>query len=650
MNFNSIPTALRDKPNWVCRRGKIPINPRTGQAAKAGQPDTWARFEEAVQAAPRYDGIGFEFDGSGIIGIDFDHCIENGQLAPWVQDWVSRFDSYTELSPSGTGIHILCQGSLHGRPAVKRKEVEIYDRARYFTMTGRTFGTPRPLRDAQAALDALYEAFGRKDEKPRQAVPVRPLDMDDSTLIKKIEQSAGSARFAPLWRGDTGGYGSHSEADLALCSILAFWTRCNTDQMDRLFRSSGLMRDKWDRRQSGSTYGALTIQKAISQCAQVYEPRRTYPPSAPATLQAAPNKPLSLSVIAARDLQTKDLPTIHFLVSDLLPQGLSLLASPPKYGKSWWVLALCLAVASGEPFMGRQTAQAGCLYLALEDSERRLKFRMNKILRGREAPELLRYATSAHDLSSGLLDELASFLDVYPETRLIVIDTFQKVRAAANGKESAYAADYRESGALKHFADQHGICILLVHHLRKMQAVGDPFERISGTNGILGATDTSMVMTRDTRNDTDTLFSITGRDVDSLDLLISFDKESCIWTVKGAVEQIAAQREEQEYLQNPIVQTIRKLLDQSPDGHWEGTCKDLLEAGKFIAKSYIAPTAQKLGHELKRLELPMFERDGIVHTAGRNGSGGKKHSFVLQDRMQCESWVELSDVDNPFVS
>lgn len=276
MNFNSIPTALRDQPNWVCRRGKIPINPRTGQAAKAGQPDTWAHFEEAVQAAPRYDGIGFEFDGSGIIGIDFDHCIENGQLAPWVQDWVSRFDSYTELSPSGTGIHILCQGSLHGRPAVKRKEVEIYDRARYFTMTGRTFGTPRPLRDAQAALDALYEAFGRKDEKARQAAPVRPLDMDDSTLIKKIEQSAGCARFAPLWRGDTGGYGSHSEADLALCSILAFWTRCNADQMDRLFRSSGLMRDKWDRRQSGSTYGALTIQKAISQCTQVYEPRTAY--------------------------------------------------------------------------------------------------------------------------------------------------------------------------------------------------------------------------------------------------------------------------------------------------------------------------------------------------------------------------------------
>lgn len=291
LDFSNLPTALRDKPNWVCRRGKVPFNPKTGRAAKAGHPDTWATFEEAVRAAPRYDGIGFEFDGDGIIGIDFDHCIENGQLAPWVQAWVDRFGSYTEVSPSGTGIHILCQGSLRDRPAVKRKEVEIYDRARYFTMTGRTFGTPRPLRDAQTALDALYEAFGRKDEKPRQATPVRPLDMDDSTLIKKIEQSAGGARFAPLWRGDTGGYGSHSEADLALCSILAFWTRCNAGQMDRLFRSSGLMREKWDRPQAGSTYGALTIQRAISQCGEVYDPEKARTPS---NRPAGPEAPRTL--------------------------------------------------------------------------------------------------------------------------------------------------------------------------------------------------------------------------------------------------------------------------------------------------------------------------------------------------------------------
>lgn len=291
MDFSNLPTALRDKPNWVCRCGKVPFNPKTGRAAKAGHPDTWATFEEAVRAAPRYDGIGFEFDGDGIIGIDFDHCIENGQLAPWVQAWVDRFGSYTEVSPSGTGIHILCQGSLRDRPAVKRKEVEIYDRARYFTMTGRTFGTPRPLRDAQTALDALYEAFGRKDEKPRQATPVRPLDMDDSTLIKKIEQSAGGARFAPLWRGDTGGYGSHSEADLALCSILAFWTRCNAGQMDRLFRSSGLMREKWDRPQAGSTYGALTIQRAISQCGEVYDPEKARTPS---NRPAGPEAPRTL--------------------------------------------------------------------------------------------------------------------------------------------------------------------------------------------------------------------------------------------------------------------------------------------------------------------------------------------------------------------
>lgn len=276
MDYANIPAVLREKPNWVCRRGKIPINPRTGQGAKAGQPDTWANFDEAVRAAPHYDGIGFQFDGSGIIGIDFDHCIQGGQLAPWVSEWVSQFDSYTEVSPSGMGIHILCAGTLRGRPAIKRKEVEIYDRARYFTITGQPLDTVRPLRNAQDALDALYNAFERKSH-PTLIQPIpHPLDVDDSALVAKIEQSTGGAKFSALWRGDMGGYGSQSEADLALCNILAFWTRCNAAQMDRLFRSSSLMRGKWDRRQSGTTYGALTIQKAISQCTRVYEPRSSY--------------------------------------------------------------------------------------------------------------------------------------------------------------------------------------------------------------------------------------------------------------------------------------------------------------------------------------------------------------------------------------
>lgn len=207
----------------------------------------------------------------------------------------------------------------------------------------------------------------------------------------------------------------------------------------------------------------------------------------------------SLATISAVDLQAKDLPPIRFIVNKLLSVGLNILASPPKYGKSWMVLALCLAVASGNRFLGYMTNQCGCLYLALEDSQRRLKARMDKLLAGKPAPAGFHFATMASPINNGLFDELDDFLKKHSDTGLIVIDTLQRVRGAAHGKEGAYAADYREVGALKAFADQHNVALLLVHHLRKMKDDGDPFNMISGTNGIMGAADTSIVLTREKR-------------------------------------------------------------------------------------------------------------------------------------------------------
>lgn len=320
---------MRCMPNWVCRREKIPFNPRTGYAAKAGQPDTWATFGEVVHAAPQYDGIGFEFDGSGIIGVDFDHCIENGQLAPWVAEWVKRFDSYTEISPSGTGIHILCMGTLHGKPAIKRKEVEIYDRARYFTITGKTLDRVRPLRTTQDALDALYQAFERKDTPQKQAPVSRPLVLDDDeALLDKIKQSRTGDHFTELWNGSIARYGSQSEADMALCNILAFWTQRDAERMDRLFRRSGLMRKKWDRRQSGSTYGALTIDRAITNCQKVYEPPTTYHASVRRTEPAKTSNQQADSAQSdapktAPEQSGRTLLTIPYLESFLHSRGLT---------------------------------------------------------------------------------------------------------------------------------------------------------------------------------------------------------------------------------------------------------------------------------------------------------------------------------------
>ena len=254
---------------------------------------------------------------------------------------------------------------------------------------------------------------------------------------------------------------------------------------------------------------------------------------------------------------------------------------------------------------------------------------MNKVLTGAKAPEQFDYATSALDIGQGLMEQLESYIKEHPGTGLIVIDTLQKVRAAGNGRENAYSADYREIGTLKRFADRHGICLMVVHHLRKMGDDGDPFNRISGTNGIMGAVDTALVMTKAKRSDAQTTLSVTGRDVESSDTVIEFDKTFYKWRVIGDSEQIAEQRARREYQENPIVVTIKKLLNQSPGG-WSGTMQELMDAGKYLADAYLAATPRDLSSKLKALDKPLFDYDRIVHSRGENGTGGAKHRLFYR--------------------
>lgn len=339
-----------------------------------------------------------------------------------------------------------------------------------------------------------------------------------------------------------------------------------------------------------------------------------------------PKQRPTLETITAADLQQKEIPPIRFIVDNLLSVGLNILASPPKYGKSWMVLALCLAVASGGRFLGYTTNRCGCLYLALEDSQRRLKTRMDKLLAGKAAPAGFHFATMADTIDNGLFDELADFLKVHPDTGLIVVDTLQRVRGAAHGREGAYAADYREVGALKAFADSHNVALLLVHHLRKMKDDGDPFNMISGTNGIMGAADTTMVLTKEKRGDSNATLSVVGRDIESNDTVLQFNKETCHWENLGDADWFAEQQARREYQESPIVRTVKKLLEQSPEG-WSGTAQQLLEAGRFISHTSLAPSPRDLSGKLKSLGKSLLDYDGIVYERKSNGSGGGKHSF-----------------------
>lgn len=334
-----------------------------------------------------------------------------------------------------------------------------------------------------------------------------------------------------------------------------------------------------------------------------------------------------LNTMNAAELFQLDVKPTEFVINGLIPVGLSIIASPPKYGKSWMMLDMSIATAAGNTFLGFTTNKCGVLYLALEDRFDRLKDRMLKITGGKQFPTGLEIAIDAPPMGEGFIEYLADFLTGHPKTRLVIIDTFVKIRGIPNGKESAYAVDSREAGTLKKFADQHSVAVLLVTHTRKSVDTSDPFANITGTYGVAGAADDMIVLTKDKRSDTLTKMSVTGRDVSYKEYPIIFDDTSYKWVRQGdSYDLLAAQlensRQYSEYRSGNIRKTLLKLLEES-GGTWQGRCNEILDK----SREYGIPidlTSQKLGKELSQMG-DFLQGDKIVHTEIKNGKASKIH-------------------------
>ena len=271
--------------------------------------------------------------------------------------------------------------------------------------------------------------------------------------------------------------------------------------------------------------------------------------------------------ISAEELLSTPLPPVKWIIPDLLPAGLALFAGPSKAGKSWLTLWLCLQVAKGKPMWGREIEPHTVLYLSLEDTFNRLQKRLLQLVGSEEAPERLVMQTECSSIGQGLEEQLVSFIYQHPDTGLIVIDTLQKVRSS-DQNNSMYASDYKEISALKALADKYNVCILLIHHLRK-QAADDPFQQIAGSNGLMGASDTSWVMQRKRMSQTASIL-VTGRDMDNKTLRLH--EENCVWMLdeEESTEQIVAKA---------VPGYIWKVADYIDSvGTWQGTATELLSA------------------------------------------------------------------------
>lgn len=291
-NYQSIPQELKALPNWVCWRAesdpkahsgitKKPINPKTGGLAMSNNPSTWTDFGTAVRESVKYSGIGFMFGACDYFGVDIDDRGEilqqflGGSEDNIFGEFINTLQSYAELSQSRTGIHIICKGKLpKGGRNSRKNRLEMYDNGRFFVMTGECCSEFAEIADCTESIKPLHSKYlgGGREPVPmirREAAPVTVGD-----IVSLAMNSKNGSQFAALYNGDFSAYSSQSEADLAFCNMLAFWCGRDAGRMDSIFRQSGLMREKWDRKQSGSTYGAITIEKAIAGCTEVYSPKQ----------------------------------------------------------------------------------------------------------------------------------------------------------------------------------------------------------------------------------------------------------------------------------------------------------------------------------------------------------------------------------------
>src|SRR3712207_1266664 len=318
---------IRDLRQWVCWRSeerdgkttKIPYSPLTGRKASSTNPETWGGYLEAVSACRKrgHDGIGFVFTKDDpFCGVDLDRCLDpdTGELEPWAREIIEELDSYAEVSPSGNGVHVLVRAALpDGRN--RKRQIEIYDHGRYFTVSGHHLEvTPRTIEERQERLlDLRYRVLGEQPSANGHA-PLRAAAntlLSDQEIIAKAASAINGERFRRLWAGDTSGYEhddneGHSEADLALCAMLAFWTGPDPDRIDALFRRSGLYRDKWER----EDYRQRTMARALERKTEFYESGRT-----------APLKDNTANSDSEEDDELAELPGAASFPVDVLPQS-----------------------------------------------------------------------------------------------------------------------------------------------------------------------------------------------------------------------------------------------------------------------------------------------------------------------------------------
>jgi len=332
----------------------------------------------------------------------------------------------------------------------------------------------------------------------------------------------------------------------------------------------------------------------------------------------------TLEVKTARQLLSEEIEEPTFIVNSLLPAGLTVFAAAPKTGKSWMCLALADAVATGSKFMGFDVHQGSCLYAALEDGECRVKRRLRAI--GAAPTDYLQIVTNrVRRLDEGLLIQLETRISRTPDMRLIIIDTLARVKPTSAAGLDAYQADTLAIAPLQALALSRGIAIILVTHYSKASrfaADADPFDRITGSNGLFGVADSAWLI-YGARGEAEKSFRVTGRDISDNEYRIAYNPESHRWTLLGTSEEMELQSRIDAYKQDPLVRTIKAVVTER--GKWEVSPSELSEEVQRQTGQF--PGTTKEIHTKLQDVREFLLKDDIMWSKQPGGRKGRNYIF-----------------------
>lgn len=487
----------------------------------------WRSLAVARQSAQR---LGFVITPPYVfIDVDAAYSMATGLWSDLARDVLATFpDAYTEVSQSGTGLHVIFRGTLPPGHRTQRKglKLEVYTTGRFVALTGHMARGSAEV-DYSDRITGFMHHYGLdlepkplKFDEGRDPAWMGPEDDDELLAMAMaqratIRQGLGNApTFRELWEMDTaalarkmGAQGrpdglpfDHSAVDASLMANLSYFTGRDMPRMVRLFeRWKGYRPDKY----TGN--GTYRLERVVGVGAGNPNVMQRGPGerALEASITPAPPggaRPLCsnlLGLINGADIADTDYPELQWLVDEMIPEGCQLLIGKPKKGKSWMSLQLAIAVATGTEFMGQETRKGRVMYLALEDTKRRIKQRLRATCKAlgvnyRDAGGQILFGTSEDNIPTadkGLYDMIAQALDADPEIKLVIVDTLHKARPAPAKNEGIYAYDRRCVDPLTEILNSRpGRSMLIVHHATK-NVPEDPYDMASGSMGLTGACD-----------------------------------------------------------------------------------------------------------------------------------------------------------------